>query len=324
MTITVSPKTTPTFTQVAAVCSGATISALPTTSTNAVTGTWSPAINNLATTLYTFTPTAGLCANTATMTITVNPIVTPTFTTVASSCANATLTALPTTSNNGVTGTWSPALNNTVTTTYTFIPNLGQCANTTTQTITITAPKVTSAISFVAIVQNLSVGMSYAGGKIIYIFQPGDAGYVSGQTHGLIIETGSITTTASGFSFGPYMSTYGCSGVSLGTTSTAMGTGISNSNILVTSCGSNTVASICDALVVNGYSDWFLPSKDELSKVYQNYSLVGGVYPTQSQGVWSSSEFNASSGYVCSFDGGGGWVVLPKTYSFGIKPLRKF
>ena len=45
---------------------------LPTTSTNAVTGTWSPAINNLATTLYTFTPTAGLCANTATMTITIN------------------------------------------------------------------------------------------------------------------------------------------------------------------------------------------------------------------------------------------------------------
>jgi uncharacterized protein (TIGR02145 family) len=41
-------------------------------------------------------------------------------------------------------------LNNTTTTTYTFTPNSGQCANTTTQTITITAPKVTSAISFVA------------------------------------------------------------------------------------------------------------------------------------------------------------------------------
>jgi uncharacterized protein (TIGR02145 family) len=37
-----------------------------------------------------------------------------------------------------------------VTTTYTFTPTVGQCANTTTQTITITAPKVTSAISFVA------------------------------------------------------------------------------------------------------------------------------------------------------------------------------
>jgi uncharacterized protein (TIGR02145 family) len=148
--VTITPRTTPTFTQVAPICAGATLAALPTTSTNGVTGTWSPAINNTTTTTYTFTPTAGLCANTATMTITVNPIVTPTFTTVASICSNATMTPLPTTSNNGITGTWSPALNNTTTTTYTFTPTAGQCANTTTQTITITAPKVTSAISFVA------------------------------------------------------------------------------------------------------------------------------------------------------------------------------
>jgi uncharacterized protein (TIGR02145 family) len=41
-------------------------------------------------------------------------------------------------------------LNNTTTTTYTFTPTAGECANTTTQTITITAPVVTSPISFVA------------------------------------------------------------------------------------------------------------------------------------------------------------------------------
>ena len=65
--------TVPLFVQVAPVCSGAVLAALPTTSTNGVTGTWSPALNNTTTTLYTFTPTAGLCAATATMTITVNP-----------------------------------------------------------------------------------------------------------------------------------------------------------------------------------------------------------------------------------------------------------
>jgi hypothetical protein len=122
---------------VAAVCSGATIAALPTTSTNAVTGTWSPAINNLATTTYTFTPTAGLCANTATMTITVTPKTTPTFTQVASVCSGATIAALPTTSTNAVTGTWSPAINNLATTTYTFTPTAGLCANTTTMTISV-------------------------------------------------------------------------------------------------------------------------------------------------------------------------------------------
>ena len=135
--VTITQKTTPTFTQVAAVCSGATISALPTTSTNAVTGSWSPAINNLATTTYTFTPTAGLCANTTTMTITVTPKTTPTFTQVAAVCSGATIAALPTTSINGITGTWSPAINNLATTTYTFTPTAGLCANTATMTITV-------------------------------------------------------------------------------------------------------------------------------------------------------------------------------------------
>jgi gliding motility-associated-like protein len=75
MTITVNPNVIPTFTQVAAICSGGSLSALPTTSNNGITGSWSPSLNTTTTTTYTFTPTAGLCATTATMTITVgNPI----------------------------------------------------------------------------------------------------------------------------------------------------------------------------------------------------------------------------------------------------------
>ncbi|NMH26426.1 concanavalin A lectin, partial [Flavobacterium sp. SE-s28] len=92
---------------------GATLSALPTTSNNGITGSWSPALNNTATMTYTFTPSAGQCATSATMTITVNSNTAPTFTQVAAICSGATLSALPTTSNNGITGSWSPALNNT-------------------------------------------------------------------------------------------------------------------------------------------------------------------------------------------------------------------
>jgi len=73
MTITVDPQITPTFTQVPAICNGEALSALPTTSDNGYTGTWSPAVDNTNTTLYTFTPTAGQCATTTAMTITVNP-----------------------------------------------------------------------------------------------------------------------------------------------------------------------------------------------------------------------------------------------------------
>ncbi|WP_116788745.1 fibronectin type III domain-containing protein [Flavobacterium psychrotrophum] len=142
LTITVNPIVVPAFAVVAPICSGATLAALPTTSTNGVTGTWSPALNNTATTTYTFTPATGQCAVTTTLTITVNPIVAPTFTAVAPICSGATLVALPTTSTNGVTGTWSPALNNTATTTYTFTPSAGQCAATATLTITVNAPTV--------------------------------------------------------------------------------------------------------------------------------------------------------------------------------------
>ena len=70
-TITINPATVPTFTQVGPYTSGATIPALPTTSNNSITGTWSPAINNTATTTYTFTPTAGQCATTTTMVISI-------------------------------------------------------------------------------------------------------------------------------------------------------------------------------------------------------------------------------------------------------------
>ncbi|MGL2965739.1 Ig-like domain-containing protein, partial [Flavobacterium sp. XGLA_31] len=139
LTITVNPNITPTFTAVTPVCSGGSLSALPTTSNNGFTGTWSPALDNTTTTTYTFTPNPGQCATATTLTVTVNPNITPTFTAVAPICSGGTLTALPTTSNNGFTGTWSPALNNTTTTTYTFTPTAGQCATTTTLSINVTA-----------------------------------------------------------------------------------------------------------------------------------------------------------------------------------------
>ena len=74
ITSTIHSVVTPSFTQVAAICSGAVLSALPTISTNGITGEWSPTLNNTATTTYTFTPSAGICASATTMTITVNPL----------------------------------------------------------------------------------------------------------------------------------------------------------------------------------------------------------------------------------------------------------
>ncbi|MFP9119366.1 concanavalin A lectin, partial [Flavobacterium sp. RNTU_13] len=76
----------PTFTQIAAICSGTSFT-LPATSANGITGTWSPAVNNTATTTYTFTPNEGQCATTTTMTVTVGNNIVPTFTQIAPICS---------------------------------------------------------------------------------------------------------------------------------------------------------------------------------------------------------------------------------------------
>jgi len=137
MTIVIDNLITPTFAQVGPYCSGANIPSLLTTSQNGFTGTWSPAINNTATTTYTFTPNPGQCAATATMTVNITNNTTPTFAAVGPYCSGANIPAISTTSQNGITGTWSPAINNTSTTTYTFTPTAGQCATNASLTITI-------------------------------------------------------------------------------------------------------------------------------------------------------------------------------------------
>ena len=74
MTITVLTQTTPDFTQVDPICIGSVLAPLPTTSNGGIRGSWSPSMDNLATTTYTFTPDPGQCADETTMTIVVNPI----------------------------------------------------------------------------------------------------------------------------------------------------------------------------------------------------------------------------------------------------------
>ena len=70
----VNPIITPFFNAVNPIRSGDTLSNLPSTSNNGVTGTWSPAMNNTATTNYTFTPTSGQCAVTSNIEIVVSNI----------------------------------------------------------------------------------------------------------------------------------------------------------------------------------------------------------------------------------------------------------
>jgi gliding motility-associated-like protein len=134
-TITINTQTIPNFNQIGAICSGGSLS-LPSSSLNNISGVWSPPVNNLATTLYTFTPNTTECATTATMTITVNPNVTPTFNQVSPLCSGTGF-VLPSISIEGVSGNWSPSINTSTTTNYTFTPTSAVCAQPANMSVTI-------------------------------------------------------------------------------------------------------------------------------------------------------------------------------------------
>ena len=142
-TIDVLPSDLPTFDPIPAICEGDTLMPLPTTSNNGITGTWSPALDNTTTTIYTFTPDGTQCSSDVTLEIVVNPNITPTFDPIPAICEGETLAPLPTTSNNGITGTWNPAIDNTTTTIYTFTPNAGQGCVLETTTEIIVTPRIT-------------------------------------------------------------------------------------------------------------------------------------------------------------------------------------
>ena len=150
------PNVTPTFSfgTTLSICSGGTVPTLPSSSSNSITGSWSPAIvDNTNNGTYTFTPDVGQCANTITFTVTVTPQVTPTFTfgTSLTNCQGvSTQVLLPTTSDNSIVGSWSPStIDNSLLgqTIYTFTPNAGQCAISATLTVTIT-PQTIPTFSF--------------------------------------------------------------------------------------------------------------------------------------------------------------------------------
>ena len=75
-------------------------------------------------------------------------------------------------------------------------------------------------------------------------------------------------------------------------TGIAIGTGHTNTiNIIAQS--TNSAAYLCSQQTINGYSDWFLPSKEELNQMYLNLAANGlGDFDRTGATYWSSSEFN--------------------------------
>ena len=125
---------------------------------------------------------------------------------------------------------------------------------------------------------------------------------------------------------------WGCYGIEIsGANGTSIGTGYQNTTDIESECTtSGTASDICANLTLGGYSDWFLPSKDELQMMYENLQsqsvsngnflngmFVPGYY-------WSSSQFSNNDAYGIDFAIGFVNQSMWKSDSLLVRAIRAF
>ena len=187
-------------------------------------------------------------------------------------------------------------------------------------TYTIQNPKLTENATFEDVSlfvdankdNKLAIGQSYQGGKIAYIYQSGDTGYVAGETHGLIAAT---EDQSSGIQ-------WSAAPIVTGATGTAIGTGLTNTNAIIAAQGSGSyAASIARDYNGGGYTDWFLPSKDELNLLYENKTTNMGFTDYY---YWSSTEGDVNLAVGQYFEYNGLQNFSDKSSNFSVRAVRAF
>src|SRR3990167_4243677 len=88
----------------------------------------------------------------------------------------------------------------------------------------------------------------------------------------------------------------------IGATAQSDTDGASNTTAIINQDGATTGAAfICTALTTGGFTDWFLPAKDQLNCLEDNQAAIGGF---ASALYWSSTEVDAFNAWFQGFGGG--------------------
>jgi hypothetical protein len=101
---------------------------------------------------------------------------------------------------------------------------------------------------------------------------------------------------------------------------TVVGIGAQNTAAILAQCGTGTAADMAGAYTLNGYDDWFLPSKDELNLLYGQRAVVGGF---ANDYYWSSSQYNSIHAWTQFFSNGNQYND-GKNNLFRVRAVRAF
>ncbi|MFZ4799751.1 MAG: PEGA domain-containing protein, partial [Bacteroidia bacterium] len=155
------------------------------------------------------------------------------------------------------------------------------------------------------------LGQKYQGGIVSYILKWRDIGYDPNIPHGIIVA--------------PYDQSIGVKwdndDLTTGAIDTNIGSGKANTDKIVSCQGlGNYAAKLCFDLKLNGYNDWYLPSKGELNQLYINRSLINGF---SQNSYWSSSNYNSNYAWLQSFENGYQYTNY-KTSLSSVRAIRRF
>lgn len=158
----------------------------------------------------------------------------------------------------------------------------------------------------------INIGTAFQGGTVVHIAAPGDPDFIKGETHGLIVAPSNQGTLVE----------WGCTGKLIsGADGTAIGSGSQNTLDILAGCSTSGIAAkLCSDLVIGAYSDWYLPSADELDILYDKKAIIGG---SLNYTFWCSTEVNLDFAMGRNFIDGGG-TSARKSDPFAVRAVRAF